>query len=122
MAPAEHAQRHAGHQQGEDEQHEGHDACRGAPLPLGPAGGERDEQAAAGHGDEQRQEHVAALRGMDERAPVQAGEEAERGEGAQADTLGVGAHGHLGGGQRGARQRRGGHQATSATRRLPLSS
>ena len=122
LVPAEHAQRHAGDEQGEDEQDEGHRAGRGAPLPLGPARRQRDQGGAAREGEEQRQEHVAALRGPDQRAPVQAREEPERGEGAQADPLGVRARRLLGGDQRGARERRGGHQATSATRRLPLSS
>ena len=60
--------------------------------------------------------------GLDERAPVQRGEEPERGEGAQPGALGVRARRRWRGGQRGARERGGGHQATSATRRLPLSS
>ncbi len=84
--------------------------------------GQRDQGGAAREGEEQRQEHVAALGGEDQRAPVQGGEEPERGEGAQADALGVRARRLLGHGQRGARKRGGGHQATSATRRLPLSS
>ena len=91
-------------------------------CPSGQRRGKRDQRGAAREGEEQRQEHVAALRGQDQRAPVQGGEEPERGEGAQPDALGVRARRLLGDGQRGARERRGGHQATSATRRLPLSS
>jgi hypothetical protein len=89
---------------------------------CGPPGREGDQHGAAGEGEEQRQEHVAALGGPDQRTPVQAREEPERGEGAQPDPLGVRARRRLGDGQRGARERGGGHQATSATRRLPLSS
>ena len=44
------------------EQHEGHDAGDGAPLPGGQPAGSATSAPAAREGGEQREEHVAALR------------------------------------------------------------
>jgi hypothetical protein len=119
---SERPQRQTRREQGQHEQHEGQHAGDGAPLPDGQAVRERDERGRTRDGNEQRQQHVAALGRLDEGGPVQRTEHPERRERAQPCPLGVRAR-RCGGGERLADGGAGGaHQATSATRRVPLSS